>query len=138
MTTDFSQSSQCFKVIYVCSVKWMHKQPKGTSTHIADNSAETRILRVYFTRLIANIGCDLKLRHWVTATAIVYYRRFFSKHSLEGINPWLLTVSAVHLATLVEEQPKDIAEIYRAFQAREGKKILPLHLDADNGERFPS
>jgi len=49
------------------------------------------------------LGEQLKLRQQVIATAIVYFKRFYSKNSLKCIDPLLLAPTAIFLSSKVEE-----------------------------------
>jgi cyclin-C len=49
------------------------------------------------------LGEHLKLRQQVIATATVYFKRFYSKHSLKSIDPLLLAPTCVFLSSKVEE-----------------------------------
>eukprot|EP00128_Syssomonas_multiformis_P013746 Colp12_sorted_trinity150504_noHs@7884 len=54
-------------------------------------------------KVIQAIGQKLKVRQQVIATAIVYFRRFYSKNRFCDIDPLLLAPTAVYLASKVEE-----------------------------------
>lgn len=49
------------------------------------------------------LGEQLKLRQQVIATAIVYFKRFYSRNSLKCVDPLLLAPTAIFLASKVEE-----------------------------------
>jgi len=49
------------------------------------------------------LGEQLKLRQQVIATAIVYFKRFYSRNSMKCVDPLLLAPTAVFLASKVEE-----------------------------------
>ena len=61
-------------------------------------------VHIFFANFIQCLGAEpLKLRQQVISTAIVYYKRFFSRHSLRDIDPLLLCPTCIHLASKVEE-----------------------------------
>lgn len=61
-------------------------------------------VHIFFTNFIQSLGGELlKLRQQVISTAIVYYRRFYSRNSLSDIAPLLLCPTCIHLASKVEE-----------------------------------
>ncbi len=61
-------------------------------------------IHIFFTNFIQCLGGELvKLRQQVISTAIVYYRRFYSRNSLGDIDPLLLCPTCIHLASKVEE-----------------------------------
>jgi cyclin C len=61
-------------------------------------------VHIFFANFIQCLGGDyLRLRQQVISTAIVYYQRFYSRHSLGDIDPLLLCPTCLHLASKVEE-----------------------------------
>ena len=61
-------------------------------------------VHIFFTNFIQCLGAEpLKLRQQVISTAIVYYRRFYSKNSFSDVDPLLLCPTCIHLASKVEE-----------------------------------
>ena len=61
-------------------------------------------IHIFFTNFIQSLGGEqLKLRQQVISTAIVYYRRFYSRNSLSDVDPLLLCPTCVYLAAKVEE-----------------------------------
>ncbi len=52
--------------------------------------------------VLQSLGENLKVRQQVIASAIVYFRRFYSKYSLKCIDPLLLAPTCLFLATKVE------------------------------------
>ena len=47
------------------------------------------------------LGEQLKVRQQVIATAIVYLKRFYARHSLKSVDPLLLSPTCVFLASKV-------------------------------------
>ena len=61
-------------------------------------------VHIFFTNYIQALGGEqFKLRQQVISTAIVYYRRFYSRNSLGDVDPLLLCPTCIHLASKVEE-----------------------------------
>lgn len=61
-------------------------------------------VHIFFANFIQCLGGEyLRLRQQVISTAIVYYQRFYSRHSLGDIDPLLLCPTCLHLASKVEE-----------------------------------
>ena len=61
-------------------------------------------IHIFFTNFIQSLGGEqLKLRQQVISTAIVYYRRFYSRNSLGDVDPLLLCPTCLYLASKVEE-----------------------------------
>lgn len=68
------------------------------------NTEDLQKIHIFFTNFIQNLGAEpLKLRQQVISTAIVYYRRFYSRNSLGDVDPLLLCPTCVLLASKVEE-----------------------------------
>lgn len=68
------------------------------------NSDEYQKLFIFFTNFIQALGGEqLKLRQQVISTSIVYFRRFYSRHSLGDVDPFLLSPTCIYLASKVEE-----------------------------------
>ncbi len=71
---------------------------------ILESSDNLQKIHIFFANFIQYLGAEpLKLRQQVISTAIVYYRRFYSRHSLKDIDPLLLCPTCIHLASKVEE-----------------------------------
>ena len=61
-------------------------------------------VHIFFTNFLQALGGEqLKLRQQVISTAIVYYRRFYSRNSLGDVDPLLLCPTCIYLASKVEE-----------------------------------
>ena len=61
-------------------------------------------VHIFFSNFIQCLGGDpFKLRQQVISTAIVYYRRFYSRNSLGDVDPLLLCPTCIYLASKVEE-----------------------------------
>lgn len=65
---------------------------------------EYQKVMIFFTNFIQALGADhLKLRQQVISTAIVYFKRFYSRNSLGDVDPFLLCPTCIYLASKVEE-----------------------------------
>lgn len=64
---------------------------------------EYQKLHIFFAHLIQSLGENLKLRQQVIATAIVYFKRFYSRTSLKSVDPLLLAPTCIYVACKVEE-----------------------------------
>eukprot|EP01135_Chromosphaera_perkinsii_P010610 Nk52_evm10s2192 gene=Nk52_evmTU10s2192 len=60
-------------------------------------------MKMFYTNVLQAIGKTLKLRQQVISTAMVFYRRFYSRNSVQICDPVLLVATAVYLASKVEE-----------------------------------
>jgi cyclin C len=93
--------------------------------------------------VIQILGEQLKLRQQVIATATVYFKRFYARHSLKCIDPLLLAPTCVFLASKVEEfgvisnsrlitTCQNVGKyimLYRTYhngQAQSGKQVIEL------------
>ena len=63
---------------------------------------ELKNYRYFFTNVIQALGEHLKLRQ-VIATATVYFKRFYVRYSLRSMDPVLMALTYVLLASKVEE-----------------------------------
>ncbi|KAF9582898.1 RNA polymerase II holoenzyme cyclin-like subunit [Lunasporangiospora selenospora] len=61
--------------------------------------------------LIGKIGKRLQFRQQVIATAIVYFKRFYTKNSLRMTDPSLVAATCIYLACKIEECPQHIKHI---------------------------
>lgn len=64
---------------------------------------EYQKVHIFYANFIQALGGELKLRQQVISTAIVYYRRFYSKNSLSDVDPLLMCATCVYLSSKVEE-----------------------------------
>ncbi|XP_075249452.1 cyclin-C-like [Convolutriloba macropyga] len=67
------------------------------------STEEYQKVHIFFGQLIQAIGEELKVRQQVIATAIIYFKRFYSRYSLKDIDPILLCPTSLFLASKVEE-----------------------------------
>lgn len=64
---------------------------------------ELQKTHIFLANYIKSLGETLKMRQQVIATATMYFKRFYSKHSLSDVDPMLMCPAAVYLASKVEE-----------------------------------
>ncbi|OZJ04785.1 hypothetical protein BZG36_01829 [Bifiguratus adelaidae] len=76
-------------------------------------------LKIWLYQLIQKLGKRFQLRQQVVATAIVYFKRFYSRNSLCNTDPFLVIVTCVYLACKIEECPHHIKLI-----SQEAKGVL--------------
>ncbi|KAG0255795.1 hypothetical protein DFQ27_006067 [Actinomortierella ambigua] len=74
----------------------------------------TKIKMWYYNR---KIGKRLQFRQQVVATAIVYFKRFYTKHSIRLTDPSLVAATCIYLACKVEECPQHIKHIISEMKA---------------------
>lgn len=99
MSGNFWQSSHC--------KQWMLTEEYLIRERSADlqilTETEYQKLFIIFANFIQAIGEHIKVRQQVIATATVYFKRFYAKHSLKSCDPVLLAPTCLFLATKVEE-----------------------------------
>ena len=64
---------------------------------------ELQKTHIFLANYIKVLGETLKMRQQVIATATMYFKRFYSKHSLSDVDPMLMCPACVYLASKVEE-----------------------------------
>ena len=99
MAGNFWLSSHC--------QQWLLNKEE-VMTEIASDLKELTIeeykkLHIFFANFIQCLGEWLRLRQQVIATAIIYFKRFYSRHSLKSIDPLLLAPTCIYVASKVEE-----------------------------------
>jgi cyclin C len=105
MSSDFWTSSHCNNWTLPASHLQQSRSPNLVK------------LNIYYTTLIhklaRSISQQIKIdtRQIVIATAIVYYRRFFTRFSLNSIDPALVCATSYYVASKVEECPIHIKTI---------------------------
>lgn len=68
------------------------------------NMDDFQKIHIFFANFIQSLGGEqLKLRQQVISTAIIYYKRFYSRNSLGDVDPLLMCPTCVFLASKVEE-----------------------------------
>ncbi|KAF9109234.1 hypothetical protein BGX27_007840 [Mortierella sp. AM989] len=68
-------------------------------------------IRMWYYNIIGKIGKRLQFRQQVVATAIVYFKRFYTKNSMRSTDPSLVAATCIYLACKIEECPQHIKHI---------------------------
>ncbi|KAF9970018.1 hypothetical protein BGZ73_007403 [Actinomortierella ambigua] len=74
-------------------------------------------IKMWYYNIIGKIGKRLQFRQQVVATAIVYFKRFYTKHSIRLTDPSLVAATCIYLACKVEECPQHIKHIISEMKA---------------------
>ncbi|KAI8614190.1 cyclin-like protein [Chytriomyces sp. MP71] len=72
--------------------------------------------------MINALGRAMKLRQQILATATVFFKRYYLKHSLfssNSIDPTLMLATCVYLACKVEESPVHIKSVSQAMTSQQ-------------------
>nr|CAB3228898.1 cyclin-C-like [Phallusia mammillata] len=99
MAGNFWQSSHCKQ--WILTQEAIYRERHKDLQVI--NETEYQKIMLFFANVIQAIGEQLKVRQQVIATATVYFKRFYSKHSLKSCDPLLLAPTCIFLASKVEE-----------------------------------
>ncbi|KAF9977117.1 RNA polymerase II holoenzyme cyclin-like subunit, partial [Mortierella antarctica] len=68
-------------------------------------------IKMWYYNVIGKIGKRLQFRQQVVATAIVYFKRFYTKNSIRTTDPSLVAATCIYLACKIEECPQHIKHI---------------------------
>lgn len=109
-----------------------------TPSSIIDGNAQDKLLglpheqisclKTFFCQCISDLGAACRLRQRVISTAVTYFRRVYSSHSLCRADPRLLYVTCLYLAAKAEET--SIAAKHVIATARKlPNNMLPQHYD---------
>ena len=94
-------------LIFFCNCKSILHLVTESSSSIYFNHIASLHFHLQFlcslNKVMQVLGEQLKLRQQVIATAIVYFKRFYSRNSLKCVDPLLLAPTAIFLASKVEE-----------------------------------
>lgn len=83
-------------------------QPTPTSTRSSAPNVDPRHLFIFFQTSLVKLARRLNLRQQPLATALIYLKRFYLRHSPQKTNPYLLMCTAIYLACKMEEMPQHI------------------------------
>jgi len=87
--------------------QWLLSREELTSEIAADlrflTTEEYQKLHIFFAHFIQSLGEFMKLRQQVIATAIVYFRRFYTRTPFKSVDPLLLAPTCLYVACKVEE-----------------------------------
>nr|AAW25737.1 SJCHGC00487 protein [Schistosoma japonicum] len=76
---------------------------RANDLKILGSEEEYQKVMLFFTDVIQAFGKSVEVRQQVIATALVYFKRFYSRNSFKTIDPWLMAPSCLFLASKVEE-----------------------------------
>lgn len=103
MSADFWFSSHCSRLI---SGKIKTEKDAHHAEDVSDFGLDVlRLLEAYNLRVIQCTGRALKIKQNIVATAMVYFKRCYSKLSLKAVHPLLAVATSVFLACKVDESP---------------------------------
>ncbi|KAF9105041.1 RNA polymerase II holoenzyme cyclin-like subunit [Mortierella sp. GBA35] len=73
-------------------------------------------IKMWYYNIIGKIGKRLQFRQQVVATAIVYFKRFYTKNSIRSTDPSLVAATCIYLACKIEECPQHIKHIIQEMK----------------------
>ncbi|KAF9904109.1 hypothetical protein EC991_003084 [Linnemannia zychae] len=73
-------------------------------------------IKMWYYNIIGKIGKRLQFRQQVVATAIVYFKRFYTKNSMRSTDPSLVAATCIYLACKIEECPQHIKHIIQEMK----------------------
>ncbi|VDQ10912.1 unnamed protein product [Trichobilharzia regenti] len=76
---------------------------RASDLKVLGSEEEYQKVMLFFTDVIQAFGKNVEVRQQVIATALVYFKRFYSRNSFKTIDPWLMAPSCLFLASKVEE-----------------------------------
>ncbi|CAB4375691.1 unnamed protein product [Rhizophagus irregularis] len=68
-------------------------------------------VNIWFAQIITDLGRRLQVRQVIIATAITYFKRFYTKNSFRNTEPNLVAATCMYLACKIEESPQHIKAI---------------------------
>ncbi|KAJ1973351.1 RNA polymerase II holoenzyme cyclin-like subunit [Dimargaris xerosporica] len=81
------------------------------------SALEVTQLHIYFANFIHSIGKKLRLRQEIVASAIVFFKRFYTTNGFYHTDPFLTAATCLYLACKVEELPHHLKVIFTESQA---------------------
>ncbi|KAJ9061239.1 RNA polymerase II holoenzyme cyclin-like subunit [Entomophthora muscae] len=72
---------------------------------------DLELIHIYFSLLLSKLGKKLSIRQKHIATAIMFFKRFYTKNSFFNTEPFLVAATAMYLAGKVDEYPYHITNI---------------------------
>jgi len=103
---------------------------KAMTTMMMDKKAMDKKLRTSTCEFLQAAGMALDLPQLTIATAIVYFHRFFARHSIEKNDRFQIGTSCLFLAGKVEETPKKLRDVILVAHNVRNKKSEPLKVDS--------
>ncbi|KNC51963.1 cyclin-C [Thecamonas trahens ATCC 50062] len=94
---------------------WLLETASEADLGVGDSLDATvaTLLGIYFPQKIQELGKRLHLPQVVIATAIVYFKRFYTRHTLETVSPFTMLAAAVFVACKVDECPQKLASLVK-------------------------
>ncbi|VDO82501.1 unnamed protein product [Schistosoma margrebowiei] len=86
---------------------------RANDLKILGSEEEYQKVMLFFTDVIQAFGKSVEVRQQVIATALVYFKRFYSRNSFKTIDPWLMAPSCLFLASKVEDCSLVVFHPYR-------------------------
>ncbi|KAI9202748.1 cyclin-like protein [Polychytrium aggregatum] len=94
--------------------QWLFDRESLQKTHHEDlkilTPRELYKLDIFYNKVILSIGRRLNLRQQVLATALVYFKRFYTRNNYKDIDGCLVAITSVYLACKIEECPLNISK----------------------------
>jgi len=107
MTANYWESSQALK--WKLTQEELEENRKEDLKYISER--EYWHLNYYCCNIAYKIGRNLQLRQRIIATALTYFKRFYSKNSFRGSEPLLVLTTCIYVATKIEEYPLHIKNV---------------------------
>mmetsp|Transcript_52361 Transcript_52361/g.131543 ORF Transcript_52361/g.131543 Transcript_52361/m.131543 type:complete len:254 (+) Transcript_52361:227-988(+) len=85
------------------------------------NQRQFRFLNIYFVHAIQRVGKHLHMRQRAIATAVVYFKRFYTKYTFKESDPRLLVPTCLYLSSKVEELTVSMPALLH---------LMKLHVDS--------
>ncbi|KAF8665674.1 hypothetical protein AX16_000127 [Volvariella volvacea WC 439] len=108
MATDFWASSHYKRWIVDRATV---KQARAEDMQYVDDPEYLDFLSIYFANAIGKLSKKLGFRQRVTATATVFFRRFYLKNSYCETDPFLVIAACCYVAAKAEESPVQIKTV---------------------------
>ncbi|KAI8927977.1 cyclin-like protein [Entophlyctis helioformis] len=83
------------------------------------------LLTLHYANIIQRVCRRLQVRQHVVGTALLYWRRFFTKNALMDIDPYLVAGTAVYVACKIEECPHHIKNVVNEMRNCLGAEAFP-------------
>ncbi|RIA99072.1 cyclin-like protein [Glomus cerebriforme] len=92
---------------------------------------EEELMRVniWFAQIITDLGRSLQVRQVIVATAITYFKRFYTKNSFRNTEPNLVAATCMYLACKIEESPQHIKAVITDMKTIMQEKGEPFSYD---------
>eukprot|EP00898_Chlorokybus_atmophyticus_P003219 jgi/Chlat1/3899/Chrsp26S04018 len=101
MAANFWISSHCKQLVEKCDAGALHPRDAEAGFTLV----EVRKVKIHHADYITKLAMQCKLRQRVVATAIIYYRRLYTKHAFVEYDPRLSAPACLYLASKAEESP---------------------------------